>query len=85
MNDQDIWMLQPIELGRNLVPMYYLRTYAQVDSIWNKSIRKEQLVLVCVRALQLADVENKAKQNQQVTNILLEYDQFCVQYLCQVK
>lgn len=41
--------------------MCHLRTCAQVEGMWNKRVRKEQLILVCGRALQLADVKNKTK------------------------
>lgn len=41
--------------------MYHLRTCAQVEDMWNKIIRKEQLIMVCGRTLQLADVKNKTK------------------------
>lgn len=41
--------------------MHHLRNCAEVESTWNKRIRKEQLILVCGRTLQLPDVKNKIK------------------------
>lgn len=79
MDDQTIWVLQPMEFGRS---PKHLRTCAQAEGIWNKRIRKDRLILVCGRTLQLADVKNKTKQ---VTNTIFEYDQVCIQYLSQVK